>query len=149
MLGLGLLLGAIVWIGMQLLSVLLAFVLGQLGIQVSGQQEVVNAALKTPPVIAILAVGLLAPIAEELFFRGITFNAWEREYGTRWAVIGSAVLFALVHIPGGTWIVIPIIFLLGLILALAYARTRSLGTTIGIHAMFNLTSLLLLLIAGS
>jgi uncharacterized protein len=148
-LGQGLVMGAIAWLAIQALSVLLALALKQLGINTGGEQQVVNVALQAPPAVSILAVGVLAPIAEEVFFRGVTFNAWEREYGTRWAIIGSAVLFALVHVPGGTWIVIPIIFVLGLVLALAYARTRSLGTTIGIHAIFNLTSLLILLLTAS
>ena len=57
---------------------------------------------------------------------------------------GSALLFALVHIVGGTPLAVAQVFLLGLVLASVYVRTRSLATTIGLHGAFNLASVLAL-----
>ena len=50
------------------------------------------------PWLVVLAVVILAPIAEEIFFRGVVFNALLREGGRRWAYIGSAALFAVIHV---------------------------------------------------
>jgi membrane protease YdiL (CAAX protease family) len=88
-------------------------------------------------VIAVLAVVMivgLAPIAEELFFRGIVFNAWLREAGLVWAYVGSAALFAAIHLSLAS--LLPI-FLLGLALAWVYRRTGSLLAPIVMHATVN------------
>ena len=46
--------------------------------------------------------------------------------------------------PGGTPLAVVIVLLLGLVLTAVYAWTRNLATTIGIHAAFNLASVLAL-----
>jgi len=38
-----------------------------------------------------------APLAEELFFRGLAFTAIDRRLGSRWAVVLSTALFGLLH----------------------------------------------------
>ena len=45
-----------------------------------------------------LGAAIIAPIGEELFFRGFALTAWARDLGVRTAIIRSALLFALVHI---------------------------------------------------
>jgi hypothetical protein len=107
------------------------------------EQAVVNLLGPLPLPLALLAAAVLAPLAEELFFRGVVFNAWERERGIRWAVTGSAVLFAAVHLLDGALLVFFPILLVGLALASVYRRTRSLPTVFGMHAAFNSISLLL------
>src|SRR5690606_33705472 len=86
------------------------------------------------PVIAVLAIVVAAPIAEEIFFRGVVFNAWLREGGVRVAFIGSALLFAVIHLS--VVAVLPI-FLLGLALAWVYRRTGNILAPIGMHATVN------------
>jgi membrane protease YdiL (CAAX protease family) len=46
----------------------------------------------------VLAAALIAPVGEELFFRGFALTAWQRDLGPRTALTRSAVFFALVHI---------------------------------------------------
>jgi membrane protease YdiL (CAAX protease family) len=96
----------------------------------------------------VALIGLLAPLAEEFFFRWVAVNAWEREHGTRAAVLGSAALFGAAHVLGGSVLALPSIFLLGLILAMAYVTTRSLPLVIGVHATFNCLSLAVLFLVG-
>jgi hypothetical protein len=60
--------------------------------------------------VILVAFLLVAPVAEEIFFRGVAYNAWERERGPWVAVIGSALLFAAIH--GSLFAVVPI-FALG------------------------------------
>lgn len=141
-------LGIVVWIASAVVGFLLTWALTQVGIRLGGEQEVAGLAREIPLVWAILAIAICAPIAEELFFRGLAFNAWEREYGTRRAVLGSALLFAIVHVVGGTVLAVVQVFLLGLVLALVYMRGRSLPMTIGLHGVFNLASVLTLFLAS-
>jgi membrane protease YdiL (CAAX protease family) len=144
-LAVGAALGVATWIAIGLAAAAIESLLSRLGINLEGQQEVVGLATKVNPVVAVLTIAILAPIAEELFFRGLAFNAWEREYGTRRAVFGSSLLFSVAHIPGGGGVAaVVIIFALGLILALVFARTRTIATTIGLHAFFNLATLVVL-----
>jgi len=145
----GLLAGLLVWSAAQVLAGVLVAILHLLGINPEGEQEVTAIAQQLPVPVAVLTIAVLAPIAEELFFRGFVFNAWEREYGTRRALIGATLLFGLAHVPGGTPLAVVVVLLLGLLLTGVYARTRNLATTIGIHATFNLASVLaLFLLSG-
>ncbi len=79
-----------------------------------------------------LLLFLLAPLSEELFFRGLLFPALKEEYSTRFAVIASAVIFMAGH--GGVKIG-PLI--LGLITPLLYLRTKSLWPGMLFHAISN------------
>ena len=50
-----------------------------------------------PLFVAIAISVALAPIAEEIFFRGLALQAWLREYGFWPALIGTSILFGLIH----------------------------------------------------
>jgi membrane protease YdiL (CAAX protease family) len=151
MLGIGAAMAA--WIGVTLLSEILTRLLELFGRepQAGVVQEAVS---RLDPTVLILAVVLVAPVAEELFFRGVVLNAWLREYGERRAVLGSAALFAAIHadirsvdaLIGSVVQVVPI-FALGIALALVCLRTRSLLAPMAMHATFNAISLTLALLA--
>jgi membrane protease YdiL (CAAX protease family) len=95
------------------------------------------------PWLVIVAIVIIAPIAEELFFRGVAFNAWLAERGRRFAYIGSAALFAAIHT---SLISLLPIFLLGLALAWVYRRSGSLVAPIAMHATVNGISVALALL---
>lgn len=81
-----------------------------------------------------IAVVLFAPFAEEALFRGLIYRGlrrWMRPVGA--AVLSSAV-FAAVHIHP---LIMPAIFVLGLILARVVERHGSLVPSITAHALFN------------
>lgn len=139
LIGLGLAIPA--WIGATLISALVALVLQALGLAPGPElvDEVVN---RGDPTALLIGFVVVAPIAEELFFRGVVFNAWERERGTRVAVYGSALLFAAIH---GAVPFVPVFFL-GVVLAHLYRVTRSLPATMAVHAGFNAISLGLVLL---
>lgn len=129
--GLGLAVPA--WIIAQLIGYLTIRLLEPFGLQ--PEAGVADAALaNADPTVLVVALVVVAPIAEELFFRGVVFNAWEREYGSSRALYGSAMLFAVIH---GSAFVIPSIFVLGLVLGQLFRTTRSLPATILLHAGFN------------
>jgi hypothetical protein len=77
--------------------------------------------------------GILAPVAEELVFRGLIFG-YLRRWGLPAAVLISTALFAAFHLP-----TIPVTQIIGgIVFALAYASTGSLMTPIVIHMLGNL-----------
>jgi membrane protease YdiL (CAAX protease family) len=131
--GLGLVLAIPAWIGAQLLAVIVARLLELVGLR--QDEGIAELAINlVDPVVLAIALVVVAPVAEEIFFRGIVYNAWLREYGPRRALIGSAVLFALIH--GSIFVMVPI-FALGVALAVLYRGTGSLPAAIAMHAGFN------------
>jgi hypothetical protein len=125
--------GVVAWIGASLASAAVVSLLEALGLEVAPQAAEQALGL-VEPWVAVLAIVLLAPIAEELFFRGVVFNAFLRERGPRLAYIGSAALFAVIHL---SIVALLPIFLLGLALAWVYDRTGSLLAPIVMHAVVN------------
>jgi membrane protease YdiL (CAAX protease family) len=82
----------------------------------------------------ILRVVILAPIVEELIFRGVIFSGFQRIYPAILAIFFSALLFALFHL--NPWQLGPT-FLLGLLLGYVRLRTGSLLAAIFTHALHN------------
>ena len=78
-----------------------------------------------------LYASIVAPIGEELLFRGYLLRAL-RPYGKRFAILASALLFGLFH---GNLLQAPYAFLVGLILGYVTVE-HSIGWAVGIH-MFN------------
>ncbi|WP_299580624.1 type II CAAX endopeptidase family protein [uncultured Sunxiuqinia sp.] len=85
--------------------------------------------------LAILGAVLIAPFLEEIIFRGIILRGLLTKYAPRYAVIFSALIFALVH---GKPLQIWGVFVIGLIFGWIYYKTRSIGTTILLHSVLNL-----------
>jgi CAAX protease family protein len=108
---------------------------------------------------ALLVLGgfviiVLAPIAEEFFFRGFFYralrNSLVRPLG-RWrgAVLGAVLtglLFGVIHIEPGnvakTLPIIPVLAVLGGMFCLVYERTGSLFSVIALHALINASAYL-------
>jgi membrane protease YdiL (CAAX protease family) len=134
----GLALALPTWVAAGVVGLVVTILLERLfGIEPPDPQRIAEILVQIPLPVALLLAAGLAPIAEELFFRGIIFNAWDREYGRRRAIAGSATLFAAIHMLDGRWAALPSLFVVGLILAIVYARFESLPMTIGVHAAFN------------
>ena len=79
---------------------------------------------------------LIAPIAEEAFFRGMFFGGLRRRLSTVPAAGSSGVLFGAVHFASGA-AAIPPLAVLGVVLCLLYERTGSLLPGLGAHALNN------------
>ncbi len=80
---------------------------------------------------------LFVGIAEELLFRGLIQQDLTVAFGWKWALLGSATLFAVMHL---TWRSIPelgFVFLAGLILGGLYLKTKSLVAPIIAHGINN------------
>jgi len=81
----------------------------------------------------------IAAAWEELIFRGYPFQALVDGTGVWPAVLISSLLFAALHgwNPNITWLAMANIFLAGILLALAYLRTRSLWFATALHVGWN------------
>ncbi len=89
---------------------------------------------------------VLAPLSEELIFRGGIYRILLR-HTPRWAaLVLSGFLFALVH--GYTFTLLPLT-VLGIVLAYAYERTGRIAVPILVHGLFNLTSVLNLFLGSA
>ena len=86
-------------------------------------------------VTVLLVAGLVSPLAEETFFRGVLYGALRR-FGAPAAIVGSTVLFAAAHAGGG----FPTIQIIGgAVFALAMEKSRSLVAPVVIHVLGNLS----------
>ena len=83
----------------------------------------------------------LAPLAEEMFFRGLIQTLAWQWFGCRWIGLAIAsVLFAAVHYQ--QIYAVPALAVLAVLIGFTYERTGSLIPPIAIHALFNLKTLL-------
>jgi membrane protease YdiL (CAAX protease family) len=130
------------------------------------QATIVIAVIGTPLLLLIVvfvAIGIvtpanLAPVAvvsavvaavEEIYFRGCLQSRFERTWGTAWGLVITALVFALFHtamLTGATHASLPVAaaagvaqqgVLGGLVLGVAFQRTRTLAVPIIVHALGN------------
>ena len=96
----------------------------------------------------VLAAVVVAPIGEEIFFRGFSLTAWGRSIGWRQGLIRASLFFAVVHVltvSGATFsdaaakavigfaVRVPVALALGWV----FLRRRSIFAPMGLHAAFN------------
>jgi len=91
---------------------------------------------------------LIAPLVEEIFFRGLLYPALARWTGVAASVALTGGAFAMLHGPQLNWAWLPliVIFGVGATLTIVRARTRSVATTVLMHMAYNGTIFLLLFI---
>ncbi|HKG55737.1 MAG TPA: type II CAAX endopeptidase family protein [Candidatus Limnocylindrales bacterium] len=99
-------------------------------------------------ILHLLSAAVVAPIGEEILFRGVATTAWVRSFGVRSGIVRGALFFAVAHVLlisastvgegaalaavgfGGR---IPIALVLGWV----FVRRRSIYASMGLHATFN------------
>lgn len=86
---------------------------------------------------------VVAPIWEEITFRGFLYPFLKSRMGNVLAVLISSLLFALLHQHAASFVPLT---LLGACLALLYERTGSLTASIFLHSIFNSATCLVLLL---
>jgi hypothetical protein len=109
----------------------------------------------TPDWLALVITGVsvvvLAPISEELFFRGFLYQGLRRKLPLVGAGVVSALIFGAAHIQPpfglGLLLLIPSITALGFILAWIFERRASLVPSMTAHALFNFVGFSLYLIS--
>ena len=112
------------------------------------EQVVVDLFMRQSNPAFLIYTGIFAaiagPIVEELFFRGFLYNAFKKYAGVFWSTIITAVLFAGLHAHAVGFF--PIV-VLGLALTYLYENTGTLVPSITLHAIHNLSMVLLVFLA--
>lgn len=111
-------------------------VIGQI-VQAAGSSSVIST------LIFYLTLGVMAPIFEEILFRGFFYAAMKPRIGTFPAMLASAALFALLHFDKGG---VLMLFAIGFVLAYTFEKTRSLLPSMVAHGMWNSGSFTMALI---
>ena len=96
-------------------------------------------------VLMVVGVGILAPIAEELFFRGLLYDWFRQKTGVVGGILISSMLFGLAHYDSIA--VVGSSFVMGLAMAIAVEKTRSLWISIFMHAATNTGAVLMMAVA--
>lgn len=82
---------------------------------------------------------IMAPIFEEIMYRGLVMTVLEK--GKKWGldVLGSAVLFGVLHISNHGWVLTDFFVYMGggLIFAALFRMTKSIYWPIGLHIVYN------------
>jgi membrane protease YdiL (CAAX protease family) len=132
--------GCAIGAGLTILAVVPIAIWGDLSLHIGLGFHIL---LRVGAVVFVLLVGALA---EELVFRGYPFQHVVEGIGAPGAIVVFSILFGAVHLsnPGASvWGLVNTI-LIGILLSIAYLRTRALWLPWGIHFGWNLTLGLLL-----
>jgi len=89
--------------------------------------------------LALVVAVIVAPVVEELFFRGFVHKALRERIGVVGAIVASSLIFALYH--ANLWLIIPVMFL-GMALAWLFETQQSLGPPILFHALYNFLAII-------
>jgi len=93
--------------------------------------------------IKIFVVVIAAPLVEEIAFRGVLLQRWERKWGVNMALLSSSLAFGCLHAnPLG-------MTMFALVMSLLYIRTRTLAMPVACHMLNNILALLLELFSNS
>jgi uncharacterized protein len=99
-------------------------------------------------IVNLVSAAVVAPIGEELYFRGFATTAWARVMPARRAILRGALFFALVHVLtvggssfddalGRAFVAFATRIPIAVALGWVFIRRRSLYASIGLHATFN------------
>jgi membrane protease YdiL (CAAX protease family) len=132
---------ALGWVVATYLAFQAFAVLYGLVVHTTQKQEILSelgaARSSTYLVLSAVLVCVLAPIAEELLFRGFFFAALRRAMPTLAAAAVTGVVFGLVHVIGTPFALIAPLAALGFALCLLYLKTRSLIPCMVLHSLNN------------
>ena len=96
--------------------------------------------------IQLLTAGIVAPIVEELIFRGLVYRRTKKMTGTIAAAILSAALFGVFH---GNWVQAPYAFIIGIVAVFVYEKFKSIVAPIMLHMSANILSVLIMTMTSS
>jgi membrane protease YdiL (CAAX protease family) len=127
--------------GMMILSLAFNLIyglfLGLFGLRIQPDLAPIFAQLSSPWLL-LIGGAIVAPVVEEIFFRGFVFAGLRPRYGWQRSAVISSALFAVIHLVPTA--IIPI-FILGYIFAYLYQRSGSIWPAIVMHAATNALAL--------
>ena len=131
-------------IGWTLLTWAAFFALTAIYVSIVGQpddQELTRDLAEEDSLAALIGYAVLlafvAPITEELFFRGFVFGVLREKIGIWGGALATGVVFGMVHVAGSPVETVGVLVILGVLLCLLYVKTGSLLPCIALHALNN------------
>jgi membrane protease YdiL (CAAX protease family) len=100
---------------------------------------VIEASSAVERVLFFVTIAIMAPLFEEIFFRGFLFNCFRVRFGTAGAIALSAFLFAAVHFDFSVFFGL---FAIGVMLSFVYYRTQTLLVPVILHSLWNASTLI-------
>lgn len=101
-------------------------------------------------IFVVISVAVLAPIVEEVIYRGMLLSTLRRQFRPWIAVVISAAVFSSIHavLDINAIAAVPGLFLLGLVLGWVALRRQNLSLAIALHSGINLLAAISLLWGG-
>lgn len=90
--------------------------------------------------IATITIVVLAPLLEEVFFRGFVLQGLVNKYGKYYGAIATALIFSALHLKFESFIPI---FIMSLVLSILFIRSKSIWPCIYFHVINNTVALLI------
>jgi len=147
--GIGVGLGIVALLGSTLLVSLLVTLTGS---EATPEQVLTEGIADTPVqlLLAVIAAVVMAPLAEELLFRGLLHRGLRQRMRAVPATLLSSVLFAVVHVDVAASQPLALVGLtfVGVVLALAHERTGCLVVPVVIHATHNAITILAVVVTS-
>lgn len=100
----------------------------------------------TSETLIFVRIVIVAPIIEEVIFRGIILRGFLSNYSGRKAIFLSALIFAIIHF--NIW-QFPTAFCVGTFAGWIFSKTRSISTCILIHSLYNGSSFLISFVSNN
>ena len=136
---------AMVFVVGLVLTVILGAISGE---RVEAPEQVPAEPSTIAAIITVVYAVLIAPLHEELFFRGILFRAVRDRYGLVSGLLASGVGFGLIHFLDAEWqdalLLIGVMFFNGIALAWWYERRGTIVAPVVAHMVFNIVGLTLI-----
>jgi membrane protease YdiL (CAAX protease family) len=118
------------------------------GHEVSAPEQVSTHLPAVGTAMTIVYALAIAPVGEELFFRGILFRSLRQRYGLVIGLVTSGVAFGVIHFIPGAWqdsvLLMSVMVFTGIALAWFHDRRDNLVANIVAHMTFNLIGLTLI-----
>lgn len=129
------------------ITLVIAAILASL-LQVTGESPLPPTGEASGFILNLIAGVIIAPIGEEILFRGFATTAWAADLGERRGIAWAAIMFAVAHVlvvtgdTAGEAVALAVVgFATRVPLAIAlgwlFVRSRSIWVPIGLHAGFN------------
>ncbi|MGA7075694.1 MAG: CPBP family intramembrane glutamic endopeptidase [Halobacteriota archaeon] len=104
-------------------------------------QEALSQTAAVPGLLPIVFLSgvIIAPIAEEIVFRGYLYKAFRDRFKPSYAIVLSAALFSVIHLE---LLAAAPLFVIGIVLAYVYEKTGNLMAPITLHVLNNAVAFL-------
>ena len=109
----------------------------------SAYEETSSMVMSDNVVLLVIGSTIMAPIIEEIIFRGLAYTRMKKGMPTAAAVLLSSALFGVAH---GQWVWMLYAFAFGLVLVWVFERSKSLLANILLHLSYNGCAMLQMLI---